>query len=105
MRREEKGQHGRPCARGAAGRTREPPPGERVTALGSWRRFLLLALGLLLGAGLIAPFAGQEVTGDARLYYAVGEDLLAGRLPYRDRPLEYPPLALVPLLLPRLLTA
>ena len=44
-------------------------------------------------------------TGEPPRYFAFAGRILAdGLMPYRDMPLEYPPLALVPWLLPRLLT-
>src|SRR5215207_4078479 len=41
---------------------------------------------------------------DLTLYYQNSLNLLHGQLPYRDFALEYPPLALLPFVLPRLAT-
>lgn len=40
--------------------------------------------------------------GDVRLYESVASDLFAGKLPYRDRVLEYPPYAIPIFVLPHL---
>jgi len=42
--------------------------------------------------------------GYTELYFRISLELTQGRVPYRDFGLEYPPLALVPFLLPRLAT-
>lgn len=46
----------------------------------------------------------SEVDGDCPVYRAAASGLLDGTIPYRDRPLEYPPYALPFFLLPRLLS-
>ncbi len=68
-----------------------------------------------MGALLLAPLAAvalavaltpgpvyDGVTGDLRGYFQDSGRLLAGAIPYRDFPLEYPLFALVPMTLPRL---
>jgi Glycosyltransferase family 87 len=68
-----------------------------------------------MGALLLAPFAAvalavaltpgpvfDGVTGDLRGYFQDSGRLLGGAVPYRDFPLEYPPFALLPMTLPRL---
>ena len=56
---------------------------------------------LLLVVGLLTPvpalFPNQ---GDVQLYMRTGEAVVGGLLPYRDFPLPYPPLALVPMVVP-----
>jgi uncharacterized membrane protein len=42
---------------------------------------------------------------DLQIYYADSLRLVWGELPYRDFPLEYPPLALIPFVLPRLVVS
>lgn len=42
------------------------------------------------------------IQGDVRLYESVASDLFAGKLPYRDRVLEYPPCAIPIFVLPHL---
>ena len=46
-----------------------------------------------------AAFGGHEMT----FYAGIAERIFAGDVPYRDVPLEYPPISLVPILLPRIL--
>lgn len=69
-----------------------------------WTAGLLVApLGVMLLVIALTPgpaFVG--VTSDLRVYFDYSAQLLAGATPYRDFPLEYPPLALVPMTLPRL---
>lgn len=58
---------------------------------------------LLYGiASATLPLAAGWHRGDLRLYYQAGLRLLGGQLPYRDFPLEYPPAALIPFVLPHL---
>jgi hypothetical protein len=59
----------------------------------------LLVVGSLLA--LLPALEDYYVHGDVRLYQEVTEDLLAGKLPYRDRVLEYPPYAIPIFALPR----
>jgi hypothetical protein len=64
---------------------------------------LLAPLGIVLFVVAVTPgpiFAG--IMSDLRVYFDYSARLLAGAVPYRDFPLEYPPLALVPMSLPRL---
>ena len=69
-----------------------------------WTAGLLAApLGVMLLVIALTPgpaFVG--VTSDLQVYFDYSAQLLAGATPYRDFPLEYPPLALVPMTLPRL---
>ena len=70
-----------------------------------WTAGLLAApLGVMLV--VVAMTEGPAFTGitsDLRVYFEYSARLLGGAVPYRDFPLEYPPLALVPMTLPRLL--
>jgi hypothetical protein len=50
----------------------------------------------------LLPDLDSFVQGDVRLYQDVSQDLINGKLPYRDRTLEYPPYVIPILLLPRL---
>lgn len=64
---------------------------------------LLAPLGIVLV--VIALTTGPAFSGvmsDLRVYFDDGGRLLGGAVPYRDFPLEYPPLALLPMTLPRL---
>ncbi|KAA9356306.1 glycosyltransferase family 87 protein [Larkinella humicola] len=61
---------------------------------------LLLSYGFLLWQRkATAPPA------DMKLYFSVSTQLSEGKIPYRDFTVEYPPLALLPLVIPHLLTA
>ncbi len=61
---------------------------------------------LSLQAAGVAAFAWftWPAVSDVDMYFQASWQVLQGRLPYRDFPLEYPPLALAPFLFPRLLT-
>jgi hypothetical protein len=74
-------------------RNRESPP--------LWLGLCLLAL--LLGATLVLCESVGGVRSDMELYYKYSLQIVQGKFPYRDFPLEYPPLSLLPLLLPQLL--
>src|SRR5947209_10556772 len=63
----------------------------------------LQCAGLLLVALLTLPLVYQWHARDLEIYYESGLKLLQGSFPYRDFPLEYPPLALLPFALPWLL--
>lgn len=52
---------------------------------------------------LTLPLVYQWHARDLQIYYESGLKLLQGSFPYRDFPLEYPPLALLPFALPWLL--
>ncbi|HEU4388155.1 MAG TPA: hypothetical protein VFV34_10180, partial [Blastocatellia bacterium] len=43
--------------------------------------------------------------GDQTLYYNTSRRILSGQCPYRDFPLEYPPLSVAPMLVPWLMSA
>ena len=55
----------------------------------------------LLGLGLFGQF-GIAALHDVRIYFDYGSRVLAGGVPYRDYHVEYPPLALILFVLPRL---
>ena len=69
--------------------------------LGAMLLLLQGAALLLVGAGSV-PQMLRECEQDLWLYYATSAAVMSGYLPYRDFPLEYPPLALIPFALPRL---
>ena len=58
---------------------------------------------LLAVAALLFPIVSQAHTTDLHLYFAYSQQFLQGKHPYRDFPMEYPPLALFPFVLPRLM--
>ncbi|RRB04872.1 glycosyltransferase 87 family protein [Larkinella rosea] len=68
----------------------------------SWCVF---ALGLLLIAYGFLKWQRNSLTGqgDMQLYYSVSSQLFAGKIPYRDFKVEYPPLALLPMVIPNIL--
>jgi uncharacterized membrane protein len=61
-------------------------------------------IGLLAVVFVTLPFISQWHALDLAIYYEGSLKLVGGQLPYRDFALEYPPLALVPFVLPRLAT-
>jgi hypothetical protein len=64
---------------------------------------LLVGCGIILLAALsLLPFLNEMPNGDVLHYNEVANDLLVGKLPYRDRVFEYPPYAVPIFLLPRL---
>jgi hypothetical protein len=78
-------------------------PGFRA-ALRSPIPFLILAAAVVVAAAALTPsteFSRNQ--GDVRLYFDNAAAILGGATPYSDVPLEYPPLALVPMLVPYLL--
>jgi uncharacterized membrane protein len=61
-------------------------------------------IALLAVALVTLPMVAQWHALDLSIYYQDSFQLLQGRVPYRDFTLEYPPLALLPFALPRLVT-
>jgi uncharacterized membrane protein len=61
-------------------------------------------IGLLAVVFVTLPGIAQWHAFDLSIYYLDSLQLLRGQLPYRDFALEYPPLALLPFALPRLVT-
>jgi uncharacterized membrane protein len=61
-------------------------------------------IALLAVAFVTLPQVGRWHALDLSIYYQDSLQLVHGRLPYRDFALEYPPLALLPFVLPRLAT-
>jgi hypothetical protein len=66
------------------------------------RRDLIIGLLVIHAAALAvtAMMANASVLFDMTVYEGVASGVLGGGIPYRDVALEYPPLALVPMLLP-----
>jgi hypothetical protein len=56
---------------------------------------------LILSSLALLPDLEADVQGDVQLYQNISQDLLAGKLPYRDRSLEYPPYVIPIILVPR----
>ncbi|MGA0557573.1 glycosyltransferase 87 family protein [Larkinella sp. VNQ87] len=66
---------------------------------------IAVVLGILLLVYALGMWPRKAVSqrADLHLYYSVSGQLVAGKLPYRDFSLEYPPLVLVPLVIPHLI--
>ena len=65
---------------------------------------LLAPAAVILATAVATPMTEFFVNqGDVRLYLEKAGNVASGRIPYRDFPLEYPPLALVPMAVPALL--
>lgn len=65
-------------------------------------RSLWLATFLLIPIAVLSILP-TAVRADMRLYYTYSFEIAQGKVPYRDFPVEYPPLALLPIVLPQLL--
>jgi hypothetical protein len=66
-------------------------------------RSLWLVSFLLIPIVLVA-LVSHHLRPDLSLYYRYSSSIVQGQIPYRDFPVEYPPLALLPMVLPQLLT-
>jgi hypothetical protein len=71
----------------------------RALALSVLPIVVLLVVGVLTPAAALFPHQG-----DVDLYRQVAAAVAGGRLPYRDFPFPYPPLALIPMVVPFLLS-
>jgi hypothetical protein len=85
-----------------------PPPSSAAAARRPpAARTLVLALLYLLPLAVAALTPGSDLRGgpqgDVSLYWDKARSVLDGLVPYRDFPLEYPPLALVPMVVPYIL--
>lgn len=69
----------------------------------AWQLVGIQVAVLLLVVALTPASALFPNEGDVLLYFQDGQRVLAGLIPYRDFPFEYPPLALLPMILPQLL--
>jgi len=69
------------------------------------RYFSILAyLALLASSLVLLPDLESPPQGDVSLYNHVSQDLVDGKLPYRDRTLEYPPYVVPLILVPKLVS-
>jgi hypothetical protein len=67
------------------------------------RHRFAIAYGVMVVSFLfLFPARNATMQGDVRLYQGVANDLFEGKLPYRDRVVEYPPYGLPIFILPRL---
>jgi hypothetical protein len=78
------------------------PAWTRLNAFVERHFFAIAIAGALVSAVAMTHAMGGHISGDVRLYRDVSHDLLGGKLPYRDRTLEYPPYCIPIFLLPRL---
>jgi hypothetical protein len=70
----------------------------------STRWLLVVPYAIIVLVAFLTPTATLfPHQGDVNLYLEKASALVSGRIPYRDFPLEYPPLALVPMVVPYLL--
>jgi hypothetical protein len=67
------------------------------------RRLVLPSVVILVAAALTPASELHSNQGDVGLYLEKAHALASGLVPYRDFPFEYPPLALVPMVVPYLL--
>jgi hypothetical protein len=68
------------------------------------RWHLLFPVGVIVLAAVLTPASEFRANqGDVGLYLEKARELLSGLVPYRDFAFEYPPLALVPMVVPALL--
>jgi hypothetical protein len=90
-----------------ARRPSQPQPSPDTTSPAATDRTRLIIAIAIMAIGFLAllPTIYAPTHGDVRLYEGVANDLLAGKLPYRDRVLEYPPYAVPIFLLPRVFGA
>lgn len=81
-----------------------PPRAPGTARARSARWLLAIPYGIILLVGLLTPTAALfPDQGDVNLYLEKASALASGQIPYRDFPLEYPPLAMVPMAVPYLL--
>lgn len=66
---------------------------------------IFAATAAMLAGVFIAGFEGRPVISDTPVYRFYGESMASGDLPYRDFGAEYPPGALVPFVLPALVSS
>lgn len=66
---------------------------------------MIVFIGLFFGFEVFITIRNFSVQlGDLQVYYTVSKNIIVnGLLPYRDFPLEYPPLAIIPTIIPQLL--
>jgi hypothetical protein len=67
------------------------------------QRFAIAFAIIMVSSLCLIPFFNAELHDDVRVYRATSQNLLDGKLPYRDTVVEYPPYALGIFLLPRIL--
>jgi hypothetical protein len=72
-----------------------------------WSVLLVAGHAAILFAPLFAPrlYGGTAVLHDVRLYFDYASRVANGMIPYRDYVVEYPPLAVLLMLFPRMLTS
>jgi Glycosyltransferase family 87 len=82
-------------------RAGDPAHDDAPTRPAIW--LLLLPVAVIAAAAVLTPTSELSLNqGDVGLYLEKARALVAGQVPYRDFPLEYPPAALLPMVLPYL---
>jgi hypothetical protein len=81
---------------------RHPTPWQWLVRFGACHTAILFLP--LLMPGLYGGAGPNSVLYDVRLYFEYASQAAAGKIPYRDYTVEYPPLALPLIMFPRLLT-
>ena len=66
------------------------------------RTINLIGLGIGIASALVVLLASPS-HGDPNVFLTIADPIASGAVPYRDFPVEYPPVALLPLVLPRIL--
>lgn len=72
---------------------------EPIIGLVECHRFAVACIIIVLNPLFLIPALDTRIQNDVHLYQGVANDLLVGKMPYRDRVVEYPPYA-IPLFLP-----
>ena len=99
-----------PRVRGNISRLQEgaciPAPSRSLPGLGGYRLLGLIGLGAVTARLAHSVWLHRPllIGGDLDVYAAYASRIAAGQIPYRDFPIEYPPLSLLAFLLPRLAT-
>lgn len=67
------------------------------------RHIFFIAYAIIIISSLsLVPSFNSDMQGDVKVYQGLADDLFAGKLPYRDHVLEYPPYVIPIFLLPRI---
>ncbi len=75
---------------------------EHIAAFAGRHRFMLAYAIMIISSLFLIPALSAGMQGDVNLYQGVANDFLAGKMPYRDRVVEYPPYAVPIFLMPRI---
>jgi uncharacterized membrane protein len=70
----------------------------------NWKALIILSAMIIGVAGMTLVIAGRNHLYDPSLYHQYSQNIFSGKTPYCDFQLEYPPLSLLPMVIPQLLT-